>query len=833
MNMRPTRPGPLRAHAAPHFRTANRLFRAAAAAILLSAWMVGSSVSSAPVAAARADPVIAAAGDIACDPTEPDFNGGNGMAGVCQQQKTADILTAGHFAAVLPLGDVQYFCGSAAAFQASYDLSWGKVKSITHPVVGNHEYLTSGGTGCDSTNAGAAGYYGYFGSAAGTPGQGYYSYNIGAWHLIALNSSCVDIGGCTAASPQGLWLAADLASHPQQCTLAYWHIPLFSSGGRASIETQPLWDQLYAAHADLVLDGHDHIYERFDPQTPAGLPDPVNGIREITVGTGGANHTAIAIPAANSVVADTTTFGVLELTLHQGSYDWKFVPAVGSFTDSGSAACHDPATGPTATPTPAPTPARPGQPSAVTAAPASQAAIVAWIAPANAGASPITSYTVTSSPDGKTCTTAGLSCTVAGLTPGQPYTFTVTAASVQGAGPPSRPSAAVTPIAGATYVPITPTRILDTRNGTGGLPGPLSVHLAKTFQVSGGSSGVPANATAVTGNLTVTEQTAEGYFFLGPTAMDYPTSSTLNFPAGDNRANAVTVALGPGGTLSVTYVTPSAGATAHVVFDVTGYFVPDASGAFYKPLTPARLLDTRNGTGGLSGPVPAHVAETFQVAGGSSPVPAGAVGVTGNLTVTEQTGEGWLFVGPTPQDNPTSSTLNFPIGDNRANAVTVALGANGTLSVTYGTPVPGATTHVVFDVTGYFDHDPAGVTFVPLTPSRILDTRNGTGGIVGPIGSSSAVPFGVAGAGGVPATATAVTGNLTVTEQTSRGYLFLGPDPMGAPTSSTLNFPAGDNRANAVTVALGSGGTLAVTCVAPVPGQATQVVFDVSGYFTP
>jgi hypothetical protein len=200
----------------------------------------------------------------------------------------------------------------------------------------------------------------HYGSAAGTAGQGWYSYDLGAWHLIALNSNCGNVGGCNAISPQGEWLAADLAAHPNQCILAYWHIPLFSSGGRAAINSMPLWQQLYAAHADVVLDGHDHIYERFDPQDPNGIADPVNRIREFIVGTGGANHTSISAVAANSAVRDTTTFGVLALTLPASSYSWQFEPAVGTgtFTDSGSATCHSAGSGamPTPTPTSTPTP---------------------------------------------------------------------------------------------------------------------------------------------------------------------------------------------------------------------------------------------------------------------------------------------------------------------------------------------------------------------------------------------------------------------------------------------------------------------------------------------
>ena len=220
-------------------------------------------------------------------------------------------------------------------------MSWGRVKPITQPSVGNHEYLTSGGTGCDASNSGAAGYWDYFGSAAGTRGQGWYSFDIGGWHLIALNSNCGDAGGCGSTSPQGQWLRADLAAHPASCTLAYWHIPLSSSGGRASSNARSFWDALYAAGADVVLAGHDHIYERFAPQTPAGAPDGSRGIREFIVGTGGANHTSLAATAANSEVRDTSTYGVLKLTLHANGYDWAFVPEAGrTSTDTGTTACH-------------------------------------------------------------------------------------------------------------------------------------------------------------------------------------------------------------------------------------------------------------------------------------------------------------------------------------------------------------------------------------------------------------------------------------------------------------------------------------------------------------
>ncbi len=308
---------------------------------LCSASSPASASRAGPRAALSSDPVIAVAGDIACDPANSSFNGGNGSSNSCREMYTSSLLLGAGLSAVLTLGDTQYYCGGYSAFLQSYDPSWGRVKSITHPAVGNHEYLTSGGTDCTAANAGAAGYFNYFGSAAGQPGQGYYSFDIGTWHLIALNSNCGDAGGCSATSPQGLWLANDLQAHTNFCTLAFWHIPLFSSGGRANNNSKAFWQLLYDNNADLILSAHDHTYERFAPQTPSGTLDTTRGIREFIVGTGGANHTSIVSVAPNSEVRNADTFGALELTLHPTSYDWNFVPEAGkTFTDSGSTACH-------------------------------------------------------------------------------------------------------------------------------------------------------------------------------------------------------------------------------------------------------------------------------------------------------------------------------------------------------------------------------------------------------------------------------------------------------------------------------------------------------------
>ncbi len=288
-----------------------------------------------------ADPVITAAGDIACDPSNSNFNGGKGVSNACRMLYTSNIVVNINPAGALALGDDQYYCGGYDAFVQSYALSWGRFNAIMHPAPGNHEYLTSGGTDCNSANAGAAGYFNYFGAAAGTAGQGWYSYDIGQWHLIALNSNCGNVGGCSSSSPQGQWLLSDLAAHPNACTLAYWHIPLWSSGGRAASNMQSVMNTLYNYNADVVLSGHDHDYERFAPQNPSGGLDTARGIREFVVGTGGANHTSFTTIAPNSEVRNDTTFGVLKLTLHATSYDWQFVPEAGyTFTDSGTTNCH-------------------------------------------------------------------------------------------------------------------------------------------------------------------------------------------------------------------------------------------------------------------------------------------------------------------------------------------------------------------------------------------------------------------------------------------------------------------------------------------------------------
>jgi len=332
-----------------------RSIRVARAAVLL---MLTAAPMAAATPAGAADPVIAAAGDIACDPADPSFNGGLGSSGLCRQQWTSNLLVdaqgAPTVSAVLPIGDIQYACPGAAAFAQSYGPSWGRpaLKAITYPAAGNHEYYTTAnsptGTGCDAT-ADADGYFTYFGERAGDPAKGYYSYDIGAWHLIALNTNinCAVLA-CGPGSPQEQWLKADLAANPAHCTLAYFHYPVFSSSAPLPQFGTPFWQALYEAGAEVVLAGHEHHYERFAPQTPAGVADPATGIRELVVGTGGKSLQGFGTIAANSEVR-SSTYGVLKLTLRQSGYGWQFVrdPTNGStFTDSGSGACHGPPGGP-------------------------------------------------------------------------------------------------------------------------------------------------------------------------------------------------------------------------------------------------------------------------------------------------------------------------------------------------------------------------------------------------------------------------------------------------------------------------------------------------------
>jgi len=292
--------------------------------------------------------VIVAAGDIACDKDNPSFNGGLGSGMSCRQKAVSDTILAINPAAVLTLGDVQYEDGEADQWAVSYGASWGRFKAKTHPSIGNHEYLYCGvfDLNCTYTvppNDGTAkAYSDYFGAAAGALDRYYYSYNVGTWHLIALNSDSHGAGGLAVGSEQYNWLANDLATHPNACTLVYWHHPRFSSGQHGdNTSMAPIYQLLYDKNVDVVLAGHDHDYERTALLNPSGAIDTARGIRNWVVGTGGRNiRTGTVAPRSTTQAWNDNSFGVLKLTLHPKGYDFAFVPSVGTYTDSGSGACH-------------------------------------------------------------------------------------------------------------------------------------------------------------------------------------------------------------------------------------------------------------------------------------------------------------------------------------------------------------------------------------------------------------------------------------------------------------------------------------------------------------
>ena len=347
----------------------------------LIACALGVAVLAAPALAD--DPVVEAAGDLACSPTDPNFNFGNGMPTAlypqdnCLQQPVSDLVASSLPTAFLTLGDNQYGTangannGTLAQYDQVYDPTFGRANSVVYPTLGDGDY---GDTGTPNDS----GFLQYFGDAgvfsriASTPGANvanlepyaYYSYNLGDWHIIALDSQCAAItsptkgaGGCGIGSNEEKWLKADLAAHPGVCTLAYWHIPRWNSGTLGNrTDSAAFWTDLYNAHADIVLNAHgNNHYERFVPQNTLGQPDP-NGIREFIVSDGGFSHGKPPIAPGDqstSVVSDYTTFGVLKLILHPSSYAWQFLPAAGgTLTDSGSGTCHSATTPPPPPPPP-------------------------------------------------------------------------------------------------------------------------------------------------------------------------------------------------------------------------------------------------------------------------------------------------------------------------------------------------------------------------------------------------------------------------------------------------------------------------------------------------
>ncbi len=496
------------------------------------------------------DPVVAAAGDIACDPSDPNFNFGNGTASFCRQKATSDLLVGAGLSAVLYLGDGQYENGELSKFMASYDPTWGRVRTITRPTPGNHEYYT----------ANASGYYDYFGAAAGDPATGWYSFDVGAWHVVVLNSACGAVGGCGAGSPQERWLRADLAAHPGGCKLATWHVPRFSSGTHgddASVDA--FWRALHDAGADVVLNGHDHDYERFDPQDPDGAGDAARGLREFVVGTGGKNQTPFATIRPNSAARSSGVFGVLKLTLHPSSYDWQFVPVAGSaFVDAGSAACHA---------VPSISGIRPGKgaESGGTTVTITGAGFEAGAAVAFGGA-PALAVDVLDPGN------------VRVVTPAHPPGAVDVTVTNPGGAVATLPGGFVylPPASAMSFRVLTPCRVLDTRRtdlpaGLGAPPIGAAGTPDRSLPLTASPCSIPSTAQAVVVNVTVVEAAAEGYLTLYRGDGTAPQTSTINFRAGQVRANNALLALAADGSGTVRVRNGAAG-PLDLVIDVTGYF---------------------------------------------------------------------------------------------------------------------------------------------------------------------------------------------------------------------------------------------------------------------
>ena len=379
----------------------------------------------------------------------------------CGQAKTGALLASINPTYVLPLGDSQYDSGTAAEYAGSYNVTgWGADKAISYPAAGNHEYRTTGATP----------YYNYFGAHAGDPQKGYYSWDVpvpggGSWHMIALNSECAVLGGgsisagCGAGSSQELWLKSDLAAHKNVCTIAYWHRPRFSSSTTTPSSTTytAFWNDLYAAGADVVLNGHAHDYERFAPQTSAGVADP-KGLAEFVVGTGGESFQTMGPGIANSLVRNASAFGAMKMTLHSNSYDFQFVPAAGySLSDSGTnIPCHSAPAGDT-------TP--PSAPSNVTASASSANQVsLNWTAATdNVG---VKNYNIYRGSNGATPTLLTTTTTNATtfadttVTASTPYTYQIYAQDAAGnIGPASNTATVTTPPSTDTTPPTVPTGV--------------------------------------------------------------------------------------------------------------------------------------------------------------------------------------------------------------------------------------------------------------------------------------------------------------------------------------------------------------------------------------
>lgn len=445
---------------------------------------------------------------------------------------------------------------------------------------------------------------------------------------------------------------------------------------------------------------------------------------------------------------------------------------------------------------------------------------VSWSPPLFNGGAVVTNYVVTASPGGATRTVTGTSVTFDGLLNGTVYTFAVQAQNAAGLSPPSSPSNSVTPIGpGGTFHSLSPVRVLDSRDGTGGYTTPWSAGQPRDLQITG-RAGVPATAGSVVLNVTITGATAASHVSLWPTGADQPTASNLNFLQGQTIANLSVTKIGQQGTISIFN---NAG-NVDVVADIVGYFDDgsDPSGFRYTSVGPSRILDSRDGTGGYTSPWGPGNTRVLAVRG-INPVPTSAAAVVVNVTITGSSTPSHLTVFPGGETPPLASSLNFAAGETRANLVMVKLGADGTIAIRNNA----GSVNVIADVVGYYGFGSGGREY-SLTPTRLLDSRNGTGGYTTPWGPAESRGVAIRGPAGIPSNARAVILNVTATGATSASHLTVWPTGVMVPTASNLNFGAGQTVPNLVIVQLGADGAINIRNNA----GNVHVIADITGYLT-
>lgn len=304
------------------------------------------ATSHAGLKGAAVSPTIGVVGDMACDASDPHFKSGAGTSTACTERAVSSLMLADtSLTAVLGLGDFQYACGDPTDYAVSYDPTWGRLDPLMRPVPGNHEYQTGkdafGGT-CPTSNTSAQSFFNHFGAAAHPATRGHFSFDLGSWHLIGLNANCGQsgVGGCGATGPQTIWLEQDLASTTQPCIAAFWHQPLFTGDDIDGSAYRAWWKVLYAAHVDVVLNGHVHDYQRYPPLDPTGAPDPAHGITEYVVGTGGENLMPFVPTVTPPPVTHLQRFGYLRMTLDPTGWTSEFIDSTGVVADTSSGTCH-------------------------------------------------------------------------------------------------------------------------------------------------------------------------------------------------------------------------------------------------------------------------------------------------------------------------------------------------------------------------------------------------------------------------------------------------------------------------------------------------------------